>query len=156
MRVFLPLILLATQAFADGMPEDADAKAARILHEAESHIRELQRLNEADTLLGVQLKIAKKLMECRKTGYPCTGLEFAQPALQNPPDDPSLLPAFELPQLISTYQGRARVRLADGRELEIKAGAQLGPWKIERVSVDSLLLKNPAGDQLSLPIETAP
>ncbi len=148
------LLLLAGSALANGLPKQPDA--ARILHEAEAHLRKLQRLNEADTLLDVQLKIAKKLAECQQTGYSCATLEGPHTAPETAPNTSAATSPYALPQLLATYQGRAQIRTSDGRLLEIQPGTQLGPWTVRQIAVDFISLRNTAGEQLRLPLERQP
>ena len=154
MRIVILLFCLAGSAIADGEPENLNA--ARILHEAEEHLRKLQRLNETDALLEVQLKIAKKLRECQQTGYPCTGLKLPGNTVAPPSQTDVSLPAFTLPQLLATYQGRAQVRTSDGNLLEIQPGTQIGPWKVRQIAIDFISLENAAGELLYLGLERQP
>lgn len=148
----LPLALLSAAALADGEP--AGESSRRILQEAESHVHELQRLQATDALLEIQLRIAKKLRECRQTGYPCPGTELIPSPIEQE-DSPSPSPArsIELPRLVGIYQGRAQLRLDSGQHVEVQAGQRLGPWRIQSVGVDSLDVLNPEGTRLRIPVE---
>ena len=153
MRAVLLLMSLAAAALADGNPSAENSR--RILREAESHVHELQRLNATDALLEVQLRIAKKLHECRQTGYPCPGSELIPSSVEEA-DDPSTasVRAVELPRLINTYQGRAQLRLDNGQQVEVRVGQRLGPWQIHSVSVDSLEVLDPEGSRFRIPVES--
>ena len=122
-------------------------------------MRELQRLNAADASLEVQLRIAKKLQECQQTGYPCTvpGLAPHRPAHEaDAAPAPAPAPLFDMPQLIGTYQGRARLQLGDGRQLEARPGQHVGPWLIRAVGIDSMQLQTPQGERLDVPVTPRP
>ena len=155
MRAVLLLAAWSAAALADGdLSEEA---SRRILQAAESHVHELQRLHATDALLEVQLRIAKKLQECRQTGYPCPGAEL----IPSPTEEESPVPApvhtMDLPQLIGVYQGRAQLRLDSGQHVEVHAGQRLGPWRIHSVEVDSLEVLNPEGMRFRIPLDrTAP
>ncbi|MCY4610782.1 MAG: hypothetical protein OXC38_03650 [Gammaproteobacteria bacterium] len=151
MRVALLLAIWPAAALADGgLPEEA---SRRILQAAESHIHELQRLHTTDALLEVQLRIAKKLQECRQTGYPCPGAELIPAPTEEESPAPAPVRTLDLPQLIATYQGRARLRLDSGQHVEVHAGQRLGPWRIHSVGVDSLEVLNPEGMRFRVPLE---
>lgn len=152
MKARLLLAILSTPVLADGDP--AGETSRRILQEAKTHVHELQRLHATDALLEVQLRIAKKLQECRQTGYPCPGAELI-PSPVGEADRPSPTPArtLDLPRLISIYQGQAQLRLDNGQHIEVHAGQQLGPWKIHSVGIDSLEVQDPEGLRLRLPLE---
>ena len=154
MRAARLLILWSTAALAGGDPSEETSR--RILQEAESHVHELQRLHATDALLEVQLRIARKLQECRQTGYPCPGAELVpSPAEAADPSAPAPVRAVELPQLVGVYQGRAQLRLDSGQRVEIRAGQRLGPWRIRSVGVDSLEVLNPEGMRFRIPLERA-
>ena len=106
MRTVLLTAVLSAPALADGDP--AEEISRRILQEAETHVHELQRLHATDALLEVQLRIAKKLQECRQTGYPCPGAELIPLPPGEEADRPNPVPArtLNLPQLVNIYQGR--------------------------------------------------
>ena len=152
----LLLLLLSAAVQADGGPSGA---AQKMLEETESHVRELQRLNAADASLEVQLRIARKLQECRQTGYPCTapGLAPVLPAHDaDAPPRPAPAPLLDLPKLLGIYQGRARLQLGDGRQLEARPGQHVGPWLIRAVGVDSMQVQSPQGEPLDVPITPPP
>ena len=143
-------LLAAPLALADG------ADPERALREAESYVHELRRLHEADALLEVQLRIAKKLSECRQTGYPCPGLDRLAPedrAARDPTDPPPPAGAFGTPRPVAVYQGRAQLRLDDGRRVEARPGQRLGRWRVRGVEVDAVLLEAEDGRVLRLPVE---
>ena len=144
-------LLAARLALADGVPDPGLA-----LREAESYVRELRRLHEADALLEVQLRIAKKLSECRQTGYPCPGLDRLAPerrAARDPAEPPPPAGAFGTPRPVAVYQGRAQLRLDDGRRVEARPGQRLGRWRVRAVEVDAVLLETEDGRVLRLPVE---
>ncbi len=152
MRTVLLMAVLSAPALADGDPV-GDA-ARHTLQEAEAHVHELQRLHATDALLEIQLRIAKKLQECRQTGYPCPGAELIPP----PPREagrPEPVPArtLNLPQLVNVYQGGAQLRLDNGQHIEVRAGQQLGPWRIHSVGIDWLEVQGPDGMRLRVPLE---
>lgn len=152
MRPALLAAVLSAPVLADGGPDGEISR--RILQEAETHIHELQRLHATDALLEVQLRIAKKLQECRQTGYPCPGAEL----IPSPPGEaghPGPVPArtLDLPQLINIYQGRAQLRLDSGQHVEVRAGQQLGSWQIHSVGIDSLEVQGSDGMRLRIPLE---
>ncbi len=152
----LYLMLLPAAIQADGGLSDA---AQEILEETEAHVRELQRLNAADASLEVQLRIARKLQECQQTGYPCTapGLAPAMPAHEaDAAPRPTPAPLFDMPKLIGTYQGRARLQLSDGRHLEALPGQHVGPWLIRAVGIDSMQVQTPQGNRLRVPVTPRP
>lgn len=155
MRAALLLAICPAAALADGdLSEEA---SRRILQAAESHIHELQRLHTTDALLEVQLRIAKKLQECRQTGYPCPGTELIPSPAEEESPSPAPVRTMDLPQLIGTYQGRAQLRLDSGQHVEVHVGQRLGPWRIHSVGVDSLEVLNPEGMRFRIPLErTAP
>ena len=156
MRGALLLAVLSTPVLADGNP--AGEVSRRILQEAETHVHDLQRLHATDALLEVQLRIAKKLQECRQTGYPCPGAELI-PSPPGEADRPNPTPVrtMDLPRLVNIYQGRAQLRLDNGQHVEVRAGQQLGPWQIHSVGIDSLEVQGPEGIRLRIPLEkTAP
>ena len=148
----LLLALLPATALADGSPVAEDAQ--QILHEAESHARELQRLNAADALLEIQLRIANKLRECRSTGYPCTGTELipSRPSSVNEAVPASTRP-MDLPRVIGIYQGQAQLQLDGDQRLEVRAGQRIGPWQVHAVEIDTLELTDGKGNRLRLPVE---
>ena len=150
------LLLAAWSAAALAADGDRSEEASRrILQAAESHVHELQRLHATDALLEVQLRIAKKLQECRQTGYPCPGVgPVPSPAEESPPA-PAPVRAMDLPQLVGVYQGHARLRLDSGRHVEVRAGQRLGRWRIHSVGVDSLEMLNPEGMRFRLSLERA-
>ena len=153
MRAVLLLAVWSTAALADGdLSEEA---SRRILQAAESHVHELQRLHATDALLEVQLRIAKKLQECRQTGYPCPGAEL----IPSPAEEESPAPAptrmVDLPQLVGVYQGRAQLRLDSGQHVEVRAGQRLGSWRIHAVGVDSLDVLNSEGARFRIPLTRA-
>ncbi|MDE0153693.1 MAG: hypothetical protein OXN23_07590 [Gammaproteobacteria bacterium] len=152
MRAALLAVALSAPVLADGDP--AGEVSRRILQEAETHIHELQRLHATDALLEIQLRIAKKLQECRQTGYPCPGAEL----IPSPPgevDHPDPIPArtLDLPRLINIYQGRAQLRLDSGQHIEVRSGQQLGPWQIHSVGIDSLEVQGSDGMRFRIPLE---
>ena len=150
MRKVLLLMLLPATPMADGdVMTDA---SEQVLREAESHGRELQRLHATDALLEIQLRIAKKLQECRQTGYPCPGVELI-PSISETKDTPSPASSVDMPQLIGTYQGKARLRLDNGRQIEVRAGQRLGRWRIHAVGTDALDVQDPNGGLFRIPIE---
>ena len=153
MRIAAACALLAAPlALADG----DGPESARALREAESYVHELRRLHEADALLEVQLRIAKKLSECRDTGYPCPGLDRLAPARHAAGDPADPLPApetFGTPRPVGVYQGRAQLRLGDGRRVEAHPGQQLGRWRVRTVEVDAVQLEAEDGSLLRLPVE---
>ena len=153
MRIAAACALLAAPlALADG----DGPESARALREAESYVHELRRLHEADALLEVQLRIAKKLSECRDTGYPCPGLDRLAPARHAAGDPADPLPApetFGTPRPVGVYQGRAQLRLDDGRRVEARPGQQLGRWRVRTVEVDAVQLEAEDGSLLRLPVE---
>ena len=151
MRAALLLAIWPAAALADGDPSEEASR--RILQAAESHIHELQRLHATDALLEVQLRIAKKLRECRQTGYPCPGVELIPSPAKEESPSPAPVRRMNLPQLIGTYQGRARLRLDGGQHVEVHAGQRLGPWRIHSVGVDSLEVLNPEGIRFRIPLE---
>lgn len=145
-------LLAAPLALADGVGPDPGLA----LREAESYVRELRRLHEADALLEVQLRIAKKLSECRQTGYPCPGLDRLAPERHAAGDPADPLPAtetFGTPRPVGVYQGRAQLRLDDGRRVEARPGQQLGRWRVRAVEVDAVQLETEDGSVLRLPVE---
>ncbi len=152
MRAALLAAILSAPVLADGDP--AGETSRRILQEAETHVHELQRLHATDALLEVQLRIAKKLQECRQTGYPCPGAELI-PLQSREADHPGPIPArtLDLPQLINIYQGRAQLRLDSGQHIEVRAGQQLGPWQIHSVGIDSLEVQGSDGMRFRIPLE---
>ena len=146
------ILLAAPPALADG----AGADPERALREAESYVHELRRLHEADALLEVQLRIAKKLSECRQTGYPCPGLDRLAPERHATGDPADPLPTpetFGTPRPVGVYQGRAQLRLDDGRRVEARPGQQLGRWRVRAVEVDAVQLETEDGSVLRLPVE---
>lgn len=146
------VLLAAPLALADGVGPDP----GRALREAESYVRELRRLHEADALLEVQLRIAKKLSECRQTGYPCPGLDRLAPERRaggDPADPPPPAETFGTPRPVGVYQGRAQLRLDDGRRVEARPGQQLGRWRVRTVEVDAVQLETEDGRVLRLPVE---
>ena len=153
MRAAAAAVLLAAPlALADG----AGADPEQALREAESYVHELRRLHEADALLEVQLRIAKKLSECRQTGYPCPGLDRLAPerrAARDPADPPPPAGAFGTQRPVAVYQGRAQLRLDDGRRIEARSGQRLGRWRVRGVEVDAVLLEAADGRVLRLPVE---
>ena len=151
MRAALLATVLSAPVLADGDP--AGEISQRILQEAETHIHELQRLHATDALLEVQLRIAKKLQECRQTGYPCPGAELI-PLPPGEADRPGPIPArtLDLPRLINIYQGRAQLRLDSGQHIEVRAGQQLGPWQIHSVGIDSLEVQGSDGMRFRIPL----
>lgn len=153
MRTVLLTAVLSAPALADGDP--AEEISRRILQEAETHVHELQRLHATDALLEVQLRIAKKLQECRQTGYPCPGAELIPLPPGEEADRPNPVPArtLNLPQLVNIYQGRAQLRLDSGQHVEVRAGQQIGPWQIHSIGVDSLEVQSPDGMRLRVPLE---
>lgn len=152
MRGSLLLAVLSAPALADGNP--AGEISRQILQEAKTHVHELQRLHATDALLEVQLRIAKKLQECRQTGYPCPGTELI-PSPTGETDRPSSTPTriLNLPQLVNIYQGRAQLRLDNGQHVEVRAGQQLGLWQIHSVGIDSLEVQDPEGMRVRIPLE---
>jgi len=152
MRAALLAVVLSAPVLADGDP--AGEISQRILQEAETHVHELQRLHATDALLEVQLRIAKKLQECRQTGYPCPGAELI-PLPPGEADHPGSIPArtLDLPRLVNVYQGRAQLRLDSGQHIEVRAGQQLGPWQIHSVGIDSLEVQSSDGMRLRIPLE---
>lgn len=146
------VLLAAPLALADGIgPEPG-----RALREAENYVHELRRLHEADALLEVQLRIAKKLSECRDAGYPCPGLDRLAPERRAGRDPADPLPApetFGTPRPVGVYQGRAQLRLDDGRRVEAQPGQQLGRWRVRTVDVDAVQLEAADGRVLRLPVE---
>ena len=154
MRGALLLAVLSAPALADGDP--AGEISRRILQEAETHVHELQRLHATDALLEVQLRIAKKLQECRQAGYPCPGAELI-PSPPGEADRPDTTPArtLDLPRLVNIYQGRAQLRLGNGQHVEVRAGQQLGPWEIQSIGIDSLEVQGPEGTRVRVPLERA-
>lgn len=152
MRAVLLAAALSAPVLADGGP--AGDISRRILREAETHVHELQRLHATDALLEVQLRIAKKLQECRQTGYPCPGAELI-PLPPGEADRPGPVPArtLDLPRLVNIYQGRAQLRLDSGQHIEVRAGQQLGPWQIHSVGIDSLEVQSPDGMRFRIPLE---
>ena len=152
MRVALLTAALSAPVLADGDPGGEISR--RILQEAETHVHELQRLHATDALLEVQLRIAKKLQECRQTGYPCPGTELI-PLPPGEADHSGPIPArvLDLPQLVNIYQGRAQLRLDSGQHVEVRAGQQLGPWQIHSVGIDSLEVQSSDGMRLRIPLE---
>ena len=151
MRAALLAAVLSAPVLADGDP--AGEISQRILQEAETHIHELRRLHATDALLEVQLRIAKKLQECRQTGYPCPGAELI-PLPPGETDRPGPIPArtLDLPRLINIYQGRAQLRLDSGQHIEVRAGQQLGPWQIHSVGIDSLEVQASDGMRFRIPL----
>ena len=156
MKRFCLLLALSAPAYADGLPPQE--RSRQILQEAESYSHELQRLQSADSLLDIQLRIAKKLQECRKTGYPCQGAEMialprseAERPAAAPTPTPA--PAQTLPRLIGVYQGHARLRLEGGQSVEVQPGQTLGVWRIDAIGIDSLELRTPQGRRIRLPLE---
>lgn len=150
MRAVLLLAAWSAAALADGdLSEEA---SRRILQAAESHVHELQRLHATDALLEVQLRIAKKLQECRKTGYPCPGAELIPSPAEEESPSPAPARMMDLPQLVGVYQGRAQLRLDSGQHVEVHAGQRLGSWRIHSVGVDSLEVLNPEGMRLRIPL----
>ena len=153
MRTLAFALLLAASAAQAGAPEAAPAGAA-----ADAYLRELQRLHEADSLLELQLRIANKLAECRKTGYPCAGLERLAPGADAAPDAPGSAPvagAWSAPpplRVVGVYRDRARLRLDDGREIELQAGQRLGLWRLVRVLMDAVVLEDERGGRWRLPV----
>lgn len=152
MRGALLLAALSAPVLADGNP--AREISRQILQEAETHAHELQRLHATDALLEVQLRIAKKLQECRQTGYPCPGAELIPP----PPGEanrPSPAPAraADLPRLFNIYQEHAQLRLDNGQYVEVRAGQQLGPWQIHSIGIDSIEVQSLNGIRLRIPLE---
>lgn len=148
MRTILLLAAWSASALADGdLSEEA---SRRMLQAAESHVHELQRLHATDALLEVQLRIAKKLQECRQTGYPCPGAAL----IPSPAEEESPAPTrtMDLPQLVGVYQGHAQLRLDSGQHVEVQAGQRLGSWRIHAVGVDSLEVLNPEGVRLRIPL----
>ncbi len=145
------LLLAAPPALADGAAPDPE----RALREAESYVHELRRLHEADALLEVQLRIAKKLSECRDAGYPCPGLERMAPERRaaRDPADPPPAAAFGTPRPVGIYQGRAQLRLDDGRRVEARPGQRFGRWRVRAVEVDAVQLEAEDGGVLRLPVE---
>ena len=153
MRAALLLATWSAAALADGdLSEEA---SRRILQAAESHVHELQRLHATDALLEVQLRIAKKLQECRQTGYPCPGAELIPSPSEEKSPAPTPVHTMDLPQLISVYQGRAQLRLDSGQHVEVHAGQRLGFWRIHSVGIDSLEVLNPEGMQFRIPLSRA-
>lgn len=152
MKAVLLTAVLSAPVLADGDP--AGEISRRILQEAETHVHELQRLHATDSLLEVQLRIAKKLQECRQTGYPCPGAELI-PLPPGEADHLNPVPArtLDLPQLVSIYQGRAQLRLDSGQHVEVRAGQRLGPWQIHSVDIDSLEVQGSDGMRLRIPLE---
>ena len=152
MRAALLLATWSATVLADGGSSEETSR--RILQEAESHVHELQRLHATDTLLEVQLRIAKKLQECRQTGYPCLGTKLI-PSMAEETDPTSPTPArtMDLPRLVGVYQGRAQLRLDSGQSVEVHAGQKLGPWQIHSVGVDSLEVLSPEGMRFRIPVE---
>lgn len=152
MRAALLTAILSAPVLADGGP--AGEISRRILQEAEAHVHELQRLHATDALLEVQLRIAKKLQECRQTGYPCPGTELI-PLPSGEADHPGPIPArtLDLPRLINIYQGHAQLHLDSGQHVEVRAGQQLGPWQIHSVGIDSLEVQGPDGMRFRIPLE---
>lgn len=152
MRAALLATVLSAPVLADGDP--AGEISRRILQEAETHVHELRRLHATDALLEVQLRIAKKLQECRQTGYPCPGAELI-PLPPRETDHPGPVSArtLDLPQLINIYQGRAQLRLDNGQHVEVRTGQQLGPWQIHSVGVDSLEVQSFDGMRFRIPLE---
>jgi len=146
----LPAVWCAA-ALADGDPSEEASR--RILQATESHIHELQRLHATDALLEVQLRIARKLQECRQTGYPCPGTELIPSPAEEKSPSPSPVRTMDLPQLIGIYQGHAQLRLDSGQRVEVHAGQRLGPWRIHSVGVDSLEVLNPEGVRFRIPLE---
>ena len=148
MRAILLLAAWSASALADG---DLSEEASRgVLQAAESHVHELQRLHTTDALLEIQLRIAKKLQECRQTGYPCPGAEL----IPSPAEEESLAPTrtMDLPQLVGVYQGHAQLRLDSGQHVEVQAGQRLGSWRIHAVGVDSLEVLSPEGVRFRIPL----
>lgn len=154
MRAAWLTAILSAPVLADGGP--AGEVSRRILQEAEAHVHELQRLHATDALLEIQLRIAKKLQECRQTGYPCPGAELI-PLPPREADHPVPVPArtLDLPRLINVYQGRAQLRLDSGQHVEVRAGQQLGAWQIRSVGIDSLEVQGSDGTRFRVPLERA-
>lgn len=152
MRAVLLTAALSAPALAGDDP--AGDISRRILQEAETHVHELQRLHATDALLEVQLRIAKKLQECRQTGYPCPGAELI-PLPPGEADRPGPIPArtLDLPRLVNIYQGRAQLHLDSGQRVEVRAGQQLGPWQIHSVGIDSLEVQSSDGMRFRIPLE---
>lgn len=152
MRTALLAAVLSVPALADGDP--AEEISRRILQEAETHVHELQRLHATDALLEVRLRIAKKLQECRQTGYPCPGAELI-PLPPKEANRPGPIPSrtLDLPRLVNIYQGRAQLRLDSGQHVEIRAGQQLGPWQVHSIGIDSLEVQGSDGMRLRIPLE---
>lgn len=152
MRAVLLTAVLSAPVLADGDP--AGEISRRILQEAETHVHELQRLHATDALLEVQLRIAKKLQECRQTGYPCPGAELI-PLPPGEADRPGPIPAraLDLPRLVKIYQGRAQLRLDSGQHVEVRAGQRLGPWQIHSVGIDALEVQGSDGMRFRIPLE---
>ena len=121
------------------------------LRHAESYMRELQRLNQADSLLQIQLNIAKKLSECQQTGYSCQGLDMLPSA---PASSAASSDMFSTPQLIGLYQGRAQLMLEPGRRIEVRDGQKFGPWQVHAIKIDSIQLRRKDGPLINLPIQT--
>lgn len=153
MRAAWLLAVWSAAALADGnLSEEA---SRRILQTAESHVHELQRLHATDALLEVQLRIAKKLQECRQTGYPCPGTELIPSPAEEESPSPTPAQRMDLPQLVGVYQGRAQLRFDSGQHVEVHAGQRLGPWRIHSVEVDSLEVLNPEGMRFRIPLSKA-
>ena len=153
MKAVLLLAAWSAAALADGdLSEEA---SRRILQAAESHIHELQRLHATDALLEVQLRIAKKLQECRQTGYPCSGTELIPSPAEEQSPSPAPMRTMDLPHLVGVYQGRAQLRLDSGQHVEVHAGQRLGSWRIHSVGVDSLEVLNPEGMRFRIPLGRA-
>ncbi len=152
MRAVLLTAVLSAPVLADGDP--AGEVSRRILQEAETHVHELQRLHATDALLEVQLRIAKKLQECRQTGYPCPGAELI-PLPSEEADRPNPIPARtpDLPRLVNIYQGRAQLRLDSDQHVEVRAGQQLGPWQIHSIGIDALEVQGSDGMRFRIPLE---
>ncbi len=152
MRAALPLAIWSAAALAGGEPPVETSR--KILQDAESHAHELRRLHAADALLEIQLRIAQKLQECQRTGFPCLGAGSAPEPIQARAESPTSTPAPAMnpPRLIGVYQGRAQLRLDGGQRVEVRAGQRLGPWRIGSVEVDSLELLDAGGARLRLPV----
>ncbi len=153
MRAAVLLAAWSATALADGGISEESSR--RILQAAESHVHELQRLHATDALLEVQLRIAKKLQECRQTGYPCPGAELIPSPAEEESSPPAPARTVDLPQLVGVYQGRAQLRLDSGQHVEVRAGQRLGPWRIHAVEVDSLEVRDPEGARLRIPLTRA-
>ncbi len=155
---------IATTATANGAHT---LQVGSEMYRWQEHQMYLRTLNDLHKAVTKELAVVKLMRACETMGLRCTGWGIAESILQQPakvedetsreakkPQPSKAAVRRPLPEVLAVYRGRVGL-LIEGRHYEAGVGDRVGNYQVERVQLDSVVVRN-AGRRLVLPVRWLP